>query len=90
MNKVLEPVSVLHLDMSDDVIDNALPDNSVRKDIGLLRHGSMGAGEDPGVIGPVVWHMHRERLQHGISFSYLITKILDITFFPIPFHNFDY
>ncbi|KRT82503.1 hypothetical protein AMK59_4406, partial [Oryctes borbonicus] len=64
LNKVLEPVSVLHLDMCDDVIDQLEPND---KKAVLLRHGSMGAVEDPGVIGPVVWNMHRERLQHGVS-----------------------
>lgn len=53
-------MSVLHLDMSDDLVeDQSAP--------GLLRHGSAGTVEDPGVIGPVVWNMHKERLQHGIQ-----------------------
>lgn len=62
LNKVLEPVSVLHLDMPDD-------DGLVRGEGGprytLTRHGSFGAVEDPGVIGPVVWNIHCQRLQHG-------------------------
>lgn len=52
--KVLEPVSVLHLDQMDD-----------EEYRGLKRHGSLGTMEDPGVIGPVVWNMHQHRLQHG-------------------------
>lgn len=56
LNKVLEPVSVLHLDMMDNEDLN-------RK--GFIRHGSVDTMEDPGVIGPVVWKMHQKRLQHG-------------------------
>ncbi|KAI4462882.1 hypothetical protein MML48_4g00001885 [Holotrichia oblita] len=65
LNKVLEPVSVLHLDMLDDIIESQSNPND--RKVVLLRHGSMGTVEDPGVIGPVVWNMHRERLQHGVS-----------------------
>ncbi|XP_060531947.1 uncharacterized protein LOC132705394 [Cylas formicarius] len=54
--KVLEPVSMTHLDMPDD------------EPVGVLeRHGSVGTAHDPGVIGPVVWNLHCERLQHGVS-----------------------
>lgn len=28
----------------------------------LSRHSSIG-GEDPGVIGPMVWHVHRHQLK---------------------------
>lgn len=56
LNRVLEPVSVLHLDMMDD-------DDLTRR--AFVRHGSVGTMEDPGVIGPVVWNMHQQRLQHG-------------------------
>ncbi|XP_050299309.1 uncharacterized protein LOC126738160 isoform X2 [Anthonomus grandis grandis] len=68
LNRVLEPVSVTHLDMPDGCESLSRPD-SYRKygsDI-LIRHGSVGAMEDPGVIGPVVWRMHCEDLRHGIS-----------------------
>ncbi|XP_063228414.1 uncharacterized protein LOC134534187 [Bacillus rossius redtenbacheri] len=51
---VLEPVSVRHLDAEEGVVLE-----SVRK---LARHGSL-EGEDPGVIGPVVWDMHCHRVQ---------------------------
>lgn len=56
LNRVLEPVSVLHLDMMDD-------DDLTRRV--FVRHGSVGTMEDPGIIGPVVWNMHQQRLQHG-------------------------
>lgn len=60
LTKVLEPVSVLHLDMLDDGNqDQDVPEY-------FKRHGSVGAGEDPGVIGPIVWSMHRQQLQHGV------------------------
>lgn len=62
LNRVLEPVSVLHLDMMDDVVYQE-SDGLGRR--GFLRHGSVGTMEDPGVIGPVVWSMHQQRLQHG-------------------------
>ncbi|KAJ8926390.1 hypothetical protein NQ314_021174 [Rhamnusium bicolor] len=67
LNKVLEPVSVLHLDMPED--DNTVhyPTDVRYKKKGLVRHGSVGAVEDPGVIGPIVWNMHCQRLNHGVS-----------------------
>lgn len=77
LNKVLEPVSVLHLDMMDDIVYHE-GDEPLQK--AFVRHGSVGTMEDPGVIGPVVWNLHRERLQHGsklagttkkLQFSYL-------------------
>lgn len=62
LNKVLEPVSVLHLDVPDDAYEQ----EAVERYEGILRrHGSVGAVEDPGVIGPIVWNMHCQRLQHG-------------------------
>ncbi|XP_018563780.1 uncharacterized protein LOC108905425 isoform X2 [Anoplophora glabripennis] len=65
LNKVLEPVSVQNLDMPDEEeIERNRPD--YRKQ-GLIRHGSVGAVEDPGVIGPIVWNMHCQRLHHGVS-----------------------
>lgn len=62
LNKVLEPVSVLHLDMMDDIVYHETEEAPPR---GFTRHGSVGTMEDPGIIGPVVWNMHRQRLQHG-------------------------
>lgn len=56
LNRVLEPVSVTNLDMPDG------GDSTARS---LLRHGSVGTMEDPGVIGPIVWRMHSDRLKHG-------------------------
>ncbi|RZB40172.1 uncharacterized protein BDFB_005771, partial [Asbolus verrucosus] len=69
LNKVLEPVSVLHLDMPDDEGPMHHEPSRRRSDSkhSLTRHGSIGTVEDPGVIGPVVWNMHCQRLQHGVS-----------------------
>lgn len=66
LNRVLEPVSVTHLDMPDTGESSAREDN-YRKYASetLIRHGSVGTVEDPGVIGPIVWNMHCERLRHG-------------------------
>lgn len=65
LNKVLEPVSVQNLDMpEEEEIEGSRLGSKYRKQ-GLTRHGSVGAVEDPGVIGPIVWNMHCQRLQHG-------------------------
>ncbi|CAH1973441.1 unnamed protein product [Acanthoscelides obtectus] len=63
LNRVLEPVSVLHLDIPEG--EAAYGDKTYRSEVRLVRHGSAGAVEDPGVIGPIVWNMHCQRLQHG-------------------------
>lgn len=63
LNKVLEPVSVLHLDMPDEIYHQR--EMVTKHPRGLTRHGSMGTVEDPGVIGPIVWNMHCQRLMHG-------------------------
>lgn len=54
--RVLEPVSVRHLDSD----GGGIIVEPVRR---LARHGSM-EGEDPGVIGPLVWDVHCHRVQH--------------------------
>lgn len=65
LNKVLEPVSVQNLDMPDEEeVDQGRSEGKHGKH-GLMRHASVGAVEDPGVIGPIVWNMHCQRLQHG-------------------------
>nr|CAI5863774.1 unnamed protein product [Callosobruchus analis] len=61
LNRVLEPVSVLNLDIPDGETAYEVK----RSEVGLIRHGSAGAVEDPGVLGPIVWNMHCQRLQHG-------------------------
>ncbi|XP_069696113.1 uncharacterized protein [Periplaneta americana] len=53
--RVLEPMSVRHLDSE----GGGIIVEPVRR---LARHGSM-EGEDPGVIGPLVWDLHCHRVQ---------------------------
>ncbi|XP_074038328.1 uncharacterized protein isoform X2 [Leptinotarsa decemlineata] len=67
LNKVLEPVSILHLDMLDDQPLHGGNNQEKHSKLGLVRHGSLGAVEDPGVIGPIVWNSHCQKLQHGVS-----------------------
>ncbi|KAK9872170.1 hypothetical protein WA026_016223 [Henosepilachna vigintioctopunctata] len=64
LNKVLEPVSMLHLDMPEDTEIEIRHGSNV-----LARHGSVGTNADPGVIGPIVWDIHCQRLQHGVSLN---------------------
>ncbi|XP_049766251.1 uncharacterized protein LOC126095508 [Schistocerca cancellata] len=54
--RVLEPVSVRHLDC--DAMGGVAPGAARR----LARHGSTGGG-DPGVVGPLVWQLHCRQLQ---------------------------
>lgn len=68
LNRVLEPVSVLHLDITDDIVIEPTVKKSQKDQIPLTRHGSIG-GEDPGVIGPVVWNIHCKRI-HGMHYKY--------------------
>ncbi|XP_044749359.1 uncharacterized protein LOC123310056 isoform X2 [Coccinella septempunctata] len=63
LNKVLEPVSMLHLDMPEEA-EVEITHIPYPK---FARHGSVGTNADPGVIGPVVWDIHCKRLQHGMS-----------------------
>jgi hypothetical protein len=54
--RVLEPMSVKSVDSGGGSV--------IVKPVQLLaRHGSM-EGEDPGVIGPLVWDLHCHRVQH--------------------------
>ncbi|KAJ9600784.1 hypothetical protein L9F63_001064 [Diploptera punctata] len=53
--RVLEPVTVRHLDSE----GRGIIVEPIRR---LARHGSM-EGEDPGVIGPLVWDLHCHRVQ---------------------------
>ncbi|KAH1019418.1 hypothetical protein HUJ04_009243 [Dendroctonus ponderosae] len=64
LNRVLEPVSVTHLDMPDDGRISARDDRKYGSE-SLIRHGSIGTMEDPGVIGPIVWNRHCDRLKQG-------------------------
>lgn len=65
LNKVLEPMSIHHLDMPDEELEAHTDQSGKYVKPALIRHGSVGAAEDPGVIGPIVWNMHHKKLQHG-------------------------
>lgn len=67
LNKVLEPMSIHHLDMPEEDVE--VHREKTRRS-SLVRHGSVGTSEDPGVIGPIVWNMHCQRLQHG-NYKYM-------------------
>ncbi|XP_047122134.1 uncharacterized protein LOC124805612 [Schistocerca piceifrons] len=57
--RVLEPVSVRHLDC--DAMGGVAPGAARR----LARHGSTGGG-DPGVVGPLVWQLHCRQLHYQV------------------------
>lgn len=64
---VLEPVSVSHLDHSDADIRDSLKKYSSRKSLELEEDlecdvQTQSDGADPGVVGPVVWEMHKKGL----------------------------
>lgn len=46
------------MDLTEDT-----PDDSCNKKTYLTRHGSLGTEDDPGILGPVVWNIHQQRLQ---------------------------
>lgn len=71
----MEPVSVLHLDLPDDSAPEDNPYLQRKRRPSLVRHGSVGTEEDPGVIGPVVWNMHCQRLQHGKN-NFILSLII--------------
>ncbi|KAF5304567.1 hypothetical protein FQA39_LY09618 [Lamprigera yunnana] len=83
LNKVLEPVSVLHLDIDDTF------DYDHRAEGTLTRHGSLSIVEDPGIIGPVVWSEHCKRLQRGISMDQGIDsgKMVNVSRMRKRFHD---
>lgn len=68
LSRVLEPVSVTHLDHSDadhDTLKNYRMMNSQKSlnldDLDLERDTrTQSDGADPGVVGPVVWEMHKK------------------------------
>ncbi|ERL93800.1 hypothetical protein D910_11086 [Dendroctonus ponderosae] len=74
LNRVLEPVSVTHLDMPDDGRISARDDRKYGSE-SLIRHGSIGTMEDPGVIGPIVWNRHCDRLKQGVSVDQGINEL---------------
>lgn len=103
LSRVLEPLSVRHLDMdSDSPIQSSRRKISTEKkdtlssedkkmskesntkekgpqDSNLVRLGSMD--KDPGVIGPLVWDMHRQKFGQGkIKIGY-VENVHTVVFF---------
>lgn len=80
LNRVLEPVSVTHLDMPDDGRISARDDKWKYGSESLIRHGSIGTMEDPGVIGPIVWNKHCDRLKQGKLAEFSVCDLLKSNF----------
>lgn len=58
LSRVLEPVSVTHLDQYEKITTRSRHNDENINELHLNRSQSDGA--DPGVIGPVVWEMHKQ------------------------------
>lgn len=63
LSRVLEPVSVTHLDHYDADVDTA----KTQKHDPAILHRSSSDGADPGVIGPVVWELHKQDIEKVAS-----------------------
>lgn len=75
LSRVLEPLSVTHLDQSDEPDTARLPRvvDTKRKHVDKVSQTatedvrefqrSQSDGADPGVIGPVVWEIHKKKLE---------------------------
>ena len=73
LSRILEPVSVRHLDIDSppSTPNKSKPDPAKGKDVvprrqmasQLVRLGSID--KDPGVIGPLVWDLHCQRIKDG-------------------------
>lgn len=76
LSRILEPVLVRHLDIDSPVISpkKSKHEPSKNKDVvprrqmasQLVRLGSID--KDPGVIGPLVWDLHCQRIKDGRLF----------------------
>ncbi|XP_050093956.1 uncharacterized protein LOC126576694 [Anopheles aquasalis] len=74
LSRVLEPVTMTHLDQSDvyaDGVKSSGPDTAATSqyntdtEVHLARSQSDGA--DPGVVGPIVWQMHKKEMEEITS-----------------------
>lgn len=71
LSRILEPVSVRHLDIDSPVSTPKKAREDRNKDVvprrqmasQLVRLGSID--KDPGVIGPLVWDLHCQRIKDG-------------------------
>lgn len=74
LSRVLEPVSVTHLDQSDADLEGHRTsrklesilkiNNSTSRQKDVLFTRSQSDGADPGVIGPVVWEIHKKEMEN--------------------------
>lgn len=84
LSRVLEPLSVMHLDHSDEGVDRMprIIEATYKRELDHSRRNSndvqqlyrsQSDGADPGVIGPVVWEIHKKHMeQKGIlKYSFL-------------------
>lgn len=74
LSKILEPVVVRHLDLEFETPEmkrrgNGSYDPVSRTDEGLSRTRS--ALKDPGVVGPIVWDLRRQRAVEGAKTKYI-------------------
>lgn len=99
LSRVLEPLSVMHLDHSDEGVESATGGGATGRMPRIIEatykreldHSSVGMaqedgqlfrsqsdGADPGVIGPVVWEIHKkEQEQRG---RYFLLIFFDISY----------
>lgn len=98
LSRVLEPLSVMHLDHSDEGVESASGGAAIRMPriveatykreldhsaVGLAQEDgqlfrSQSDGADPGVIGPVVWEIHKREQEKRCECFYSLLKFLCI------------
>lgn len=81
LNRVLDPISIRHLDL-DDVVDAPVEARNKHVKLGT-RHGSL-EGDDPGVIGPVVWDRHCQQI-HGLQRGIHLQSIQKLKIKPLSY-----
>lgn len=89
LSKILEPVVVRHLDLEFDTPEmvrraNGNYDHRGHQDQELTRTRS--ALKDPGVVGPIVWDLRRQRAVEGPNFN--LFDNFQIAFFEFHFSIF--
>lgn len=100
LSRVLEPLSVTHLDHSDGPDTARMPrivdtkrkqvnkvSQTVKEELGSFRR-TQSDGADPGVIGPVVWEIHKKQT-HDAQGNSNYVKQTDIIFIQSYFYFVD-
>lgn len=64
LSRVLEPVSVTHLDHYDADLDTGKTLRTTNNRDSFHFKRSQSDGNDPGVIGPVVWELHKKEMEN--------------------------